>query len=215
MLQLFIVRHGESLRNMACLMAHQGYDDLLGEQLRHPSNESMWPLTDKGRVQSMLAGKWIARNADGIDAIYSSPYLRAWETAQRLRLGVKIEFDGRLKEREWGEYAPGHYSVKEYVRDLAECSEMGWKSRFPGAESLYDLIPASRDLVDELQAKRRDGTVVLVTHGGRMQALEHLIEESQSPRKYPNCSVLQYRFEPDALFRRVDYPAQPELEPVS
>lgn len=214
MFELFLVRHGESLRNIACELAHRGLGEALEEQLSHPCNESLWPLTDKGRVQSLLAGKWIAEQTECIEAIYCSPYVRAWETARKLHLRRPIHLDGRLREREWGEFEPGAYSAREYVADLAECSDLRWKSRFPGAESIHDLIPSTAELLRQLRTDHPSGSLVLVTHGGRMQAFEHLLEQSGSPRRYANCSVLQYRFESDATFVRVAFPAHSELPAI-
>ena len=45
MLDLIVVRHGESIRNHAALLAHQGNLEPLAKQLEHESYEPGWPLT--------------------------------------------------------------------------------------------------------------------------------------------------------------------------
>jgi broad specificity phosphatase PhoE len=214
MLEFFIVRHGESIRNLACLLAHQGSDAVLQSQLADGSDELEWPLTEKGRAQAQAAGKWLAEHAGKIDAAYCSPYVRTVETAQNLHLRVEPQIDSRLREREWGDYPQGAYSVGDYLSDLASCSNFEWRSKFPGGESIHDLVPATASFLADLRAERPFGRVVIVTHGGRMQAMEYLIEGRDSKRKYANCCILQYRFEGDSTAVRVEYPAQPQLPPV-
>ncbi len=214
MLELFIVRHGESVRNLACQLAHQGLTEVLDLQLCELSEEPEWPLTEKGRMQAVLAGKWLAEQDGPIDAAYVSPYLRTRETAQNLHLGVIPFSDIRLREREWGTYSACSYPVQEYLSDLGCCNQLDWRSRFPGSESIRDLVPSTEAFLRDLRAKYPAGRVVLVTHGGRIGAFEYLIEGEIAPRRYANCCVLQYRFEEESTSVRLDYPAQTELQSI-
>jgi broad specificity phosphatase PhoE len=214
MLELFVVRHGESVRNLACRLAHQGQTEILEQQLKNSSDEPEWPLTEKGMFQATLAGKWLHDFAGPIDASYCSPYLRTRQTAQYLQLGVESTPDLRLREREWGTYPEGGYKVCDYLVDLASCNQFDWKSRFEGSESIHDLLPSTEAFLRDLREDHPSGRVVIVTHGGRMGAIERLIEGEIRPRRYANCCVLQYRIEVDSIMVRLDSPAQFELESI-
>ena len=75
------------------------------------------PLTDRGRQQARLLGRWLAANPLGsspsepalssakgrsheIDAIYASPLIRARETAEivAVELGLPVTLDHDLRE---------------------------------------------------------------------------------------------------------------------
>jgi len=214
MLEILIVRHGESVRNRACFLAHHGEAALLDQQLHEPFPESQWPLTTKGQTQAQTAGAWLLENVGFIDALYCSPYVRTVETALALDLGIKPIIDTRLREREWGEYPAGGYTVGEYLQDLSSCCDFEWRSRFPSAESILDLVPSTAAFLRDVKSDHPTGRVVIVTHGGRMQAMERVVENDSCPRRYANCSVLRYRFDGEDVDVRVDFPAQPAIQSV-
>lgn len=87
--KLFIfVRHGESEKNR---------DNILSSSLNG------WPLTEKGKKQADEAGKKLGALGH-IDAFYSSPVLRALQTAQIIGVHIKMSpiIDHRLRERDFG-----------------------------------------------------------------------------------------------------------------
>ena len=183
---------------------------MLEQQLLEEENEREWPLTILGHEQSLAAGHWLQMYTGPISALYSSPYARALQTAANLGLPLEPITDERLREREWGEYEVGHYDSTEYIRDLYRCSSFDWKTRFPNAESISDLVAGSRDFLSELVAKET-GQVVLVTHGGRMQAIEFALEGRIVDRRLTNCCIVHYQLSEGNRRVRVVYPAQTEL----
>jgi broad specificity phosphatase PhoE len=207
MLQLVIVRHGESVRNHASDLAHHGDTSLLEYQLRFERDEAAWDLTQRGIDQARIAGAWIKDNVgSGFDLHHVSPFKRTLQTAASLALTESEWFvDERLREREWGDYsAPGvaRYSVNQYLQDLSFCGAVHWKGPFPGAESVEDMIPRCRSYFSDLVAARRSGKVVIVTHGGAMKALQFVIErlpveqaDRLVERHLMNCSILQYHLD--------------------
>lgn len=216
MLELVIVRHGESTRNHACYLARQGDPTLLERQLRQEPDEATWPLTDEGRAQAQMAGDWIRANVGAFDAGYCSPFRRTVETADCLDLGLSWTLDERLREREWGVYpvdGADAYTWEQYLHDLNLCSVFTWKSQFPGAESVEDLLPAAKAFVDDLYKAHPTGRVAIVSHGGRMIALEQAIEGSLPSRVFRNCCVYQVRIDGGGVSRIV-YPAQPGTPPT-
>lgn len=207
MLELVIVRHGESVRNHASELAHHGDTTLLEYQLRFEREESAWDLTQRGIDQAKTTGTWIKQNIrKAFDLQVVSPFKRTLQTAACLNLEAQASrIDDRIREREWGDYlAPGlpRYSVTQYLEDLSHCNEVHWKGPFPGAESVEDLIPRCQAFFWDLIRDRKAGHVLLVTHGGTMKALQFAIEHLDighadllAERHLSNCSVLQYHLE--------------------
>jgi phosphohistidine phosphatase len=82
-LRLFFLRHGLADRS-----AYDGEDD------------DRRPLTDQGRRRLRVEAEFIARLEAGIDAVVTSPLLRASETAEivaaRLGLSDRLQVDARL-----------------------------------------------------------------------------------------------------------------------
>jgi len=207
MLDLAIVRHGESVRNHASDLAHHGDTTLLEYQLRFETDESAWDLTQRGIDQARISGLWIRENiAEHFDARYTSPFKRSRQTAANL--GLRKDHwivDKRLRERDWGIYwAPGLpiYTVDQYLQDLSMCGGTKWKGEFPGAESVVDMIPRCEDFLRDLWSQHTEGKVIIVTHGGTMKTMqlviEHLTEDTAyrlSERRLTNCSVLHYQLE--------------------
>lgn len=205
MLELVIVRHGESVRNHASDLAHHGDTSLLEYQLRFERNESSWDLTQRGIDQAKIAGTWIRENIGSqFDHQYVSPFKRTRQTAASLDLAsTDWIIDERLRERDWGDYgAPGLpiYTVPQYMQDLSMCTGVLWKRDFPGAESVSDMIPRCQSFCEDLFQSSPSGRVILVTHGGTMKSLQLVIERLSidkagllAERHLMNCSVLQYR----------------------
>jgi broad specificity phosphatase PhoE len=207
MLDLAIVRHGESVRNHASDLAHRGDTTLLEYQLRFETDESAWDLTQRGIEQARVSGLWIRENiAEHFDGRYVSPFKRSRQTAANL--GIRKDhwvLDERIRERDWGIYwSPGLpiYTVEQYLQDLSMCGGFFWKGEFPGAESVMDMIPRCHAFLEDLWTVHRNGKVILVTHGGTMKTLqvilEHLTAETVSrltERRLINCSVLHYQLE--------------------
>ena len=75
MLELCLVRHGQSEGNVAYAKSVRGDNSLYsGEFLNRHS--SLWRLTDRGRREAAEAGRWLRRHGDTFDAYYTSEFLR-------------------------------------------------------------------------------------------------------------------------------------------
>ena len=84
-MQLYIVRHGETVWNLEHRV--QGQTDV--------------PLTDNGRKQAKELQKLVS--SLNIDVVISSPLIRAKETAQILVDNkLPVHTDDRIIERDWG-----------------------------------------------------------------------------------------------------------------
>jgi 2,3-bisphosphoglycerate-dependent phosphoglycerate mutase len=213
--EVLLVRHGESVRNLSCDYARQGDSELLARQMVEETEESLWPLTEKGIEQANTSGAWIrARYGSDFQTAISSPFIRARDTAEHLGLGLDWRTDERIREREWGDYcAEGlePYTVDAYLQDLAMCSAFHWRSPFPGGESLADVVPRVRPFVMELIAAAQDGDrAIVVSHGGTMRAMQ-LVFERLAPEEHTkllnyrmsNGCVILYRLEVDDKDRKL------------
>jgi broad specificity phosphatase PhoE len=195
MLDIIVVRHGESTRNHAALLAHKGDPMPLAAQLAEDSYEPGWALTEHGWDQARAAGDWIEQSLDSPPTLgYVSPYFRTLQTARGLGLDLAFEQDWRLRERHWGEYSQqkNPYTVDQYLLDLSKCGEPFWRSGLPGGESVMDLLPNVRSFVQDRLYGLREASVVIVTHGGTMRALQALLtgQPEIKPSSTPNCSLL-------------------------
>lgn len=118
------------------------------------------PLTDRGRRQARLLGHWLAAN-QGIGAIYSSPLIRARETAEIVaaELGLLVKFDDDLREfevRYWrdnDDYAPPYINGSTAPPAYLPESYLPFKAR---------VQEAARRIVEA----HPEGTVLIVAHGG-------------------------------------------------
>jgi len=118
------------------------------------------PLTDRGRLQARLLGRWLAAN-QRIDAIYASTLIRARDTAQIVaaELHLPVALDHDLREFEvpyWDDsddYAPPHINGSTVAPAYLPESYLPFKAR---------VQQATRRI---LEAHPRD-TVLIVAHGG-------------------------------------------------
>ncbi|HLK14547.1 MAG TPA: histidine phosphatase family protein [Fimbriimonadaceae bacterium] len=200
MLDIIVVRHGESIRNHAALLAHQGNLGPLEAQINEDSYEPGWPLTEHGWEQARAAGAWIRSEFGAASLIgYVSPYYRTLQTARGLDLGIGFQQDWRLRERHWGDYslAGEAYPVAQYLTDLAHCGEPDWRSGYPGGESVMDLLPNVRSFVQDRLFGLVEARIVIVTHGGTMRAFQALLTGGSElrPSSTPNCVLLHLRLQ--------------------
>lgn len=147
MTELCFIRHGQTDWNARDLI--QGSSDI--------------PLNDTGRHQARATAELVAH--ERWDAIYTSPLSRASETAAiiatRLRLPAPVPL-GELRERAFGE-AEGLDIVERRAR---------FRGRpVPGAETREEVLLRSIHAVEKIRSHERDARVIVVAHGGVINAL--------------------------------------------
>jgi broad specificity phosphatase PhoE len=128
------------------------------------------PLNERGREQAWALAEQVA--GMGFAALWSSHLRRARETAEIVneRLGLELRVDPRLAEADWGDWQ-GRL-VDDIKRDDAEVFA-AWKEatpgfRFPGGESLDELVARVRAALDDVAAGALPALVVC--HGGTIRA---------------------------------------------
>lgn len=188
--RIIAIRHGETAWNVDARI--QGHLDI--------------PLNDTGLWQAARTGAALAEEA--VDAIYSSDLQRALRTAEAVaaRVGVAVRPDTGLRERCFGSFE-GH-TFQEIAAEQPD-KALRWRQRDPefvpdgGGESLHMLRSRIQHTVDRLAAQHVGGQIVLVAHGGVMDALYRLAtrQDHQTPRTWElsNAAINRLLWTPDGL----------------
>jgi probable phosphoglycerate mutase len=166
--ELYFIRHGETDWNAEG--RYQGSRDI--------------PLNTRGHGQADLNGKLLSQllNRSGRTATdfswYVSPLGRTRETMDRIRAGVgeplpDLTIDKRLIEISFGIYEGRlHTEIANAEMAMAGERDAGfWYFRPPEGESYQDVAARVLDFGASLT-----GPSVIVSHGGILRVLRHLIE---------------------------------------
>ncbi|TVV72567.1 histidine phosphatase family protein [Sphingomonas solaris] len=210
---LWLVRHGQSAGNVARDAAHaEGL-----ERIEISGRDVDVPLSPLGERQADALGHWFSTgHEDGRpEVIIASPYVRAIQTAHRFRDAggaapdEPICTDERLREKEFGILdgltTPG---VAAVYPDQAEFRRILGKfyHRPPGGESWCDVIFRLRSLMDTVSLHYPGKRVMIVAHQVVVLCMRYVIENLDEERilaidregDVANCSITEYRFDPDA-----------------
>jgi broad specificity phosphatase PhoE len=210
--RLWIVRHGESAGNVARDEAHARGAD----RIELTSRDVDIGLSSTGEEQARVLGAWFARiDADQRpDILLASPYARAFNTARLFRDhggadgDEPICVDERLREKEFGILDGLTTSgVASVYPDQAELRRLLGKfyHRPPGGESWCDVIFRLRSLMDTIALHYAGRRVMIVAHQVVVLCLRYVIEHLSEDEilaidrqgDVANCSVTEYRFDPD------------------
>lgn len=155
-MRFYFVRHGESEANVLRVVSNRG---------------SRHGLTGNGREQAHLLADRFANVP--IKAMYSSPLLRAVETAGILanRLGVSWDVADALREFDCGDIE-GKSDAASWDRHSALLDrwflQNRFEERFEGGESFEDILARFAPLIERLGCEhgKNDVNLLLVGHGG-------------------------------------------------
>ena len=183
--------------------------------IRH--GETDWNV--EGRIQGQLdiplnaTGRWQAHRLalavadEGIDAVYSSDLLRAYETAQSVARGCgrPIVTHAGLRERGFGEFEGLSYvEINQRWPELAE----RWRRRdpefgAPGGETLNQFYARSIATASRLAALHPGQTIALVSHGGVMDCLyraaSHIALDGPRSWQLGNASINRLLYTPQGF----------------
>ena len=171
--EVLLVRHGETDENAtACF---QGRIDTR--------------LNDRGREQSRALAQ--ALRSEGLRALYSSPLLRAAETARIVGAAIGLEpvFDERLVEADAGAWA-GRMIADILATERSEYER--WRAvdpsfRFPGGESVAEQAQRIAAALADVAAGPLPALVV--THGGTIRAVDGI--DRSAGGSVGNCAVFR------------------------
>jgi len=150
--KIIFIRHGESEKNI----------------LNIESDEvDKYPLTEKGR--KLISKKAQELKNEGIDVVFSSPILRAKESAEIINeeLDKEIKLDDRLSEIDFGKWlglpVDEFWDEHERLRGSIE-SLMDYKFGETG-ESRNEVVARVREFLKEINQKYSGQTILVVGHG--------------------------------------------------
>lgn len=181
--EILLIRHGQSTANASGVWQGQ----------------MEFPLSEKGRQQARLAGE--ALSGERIDAIYSSPLSRAFETAEiiarQTRFPGEVSPVPELMERAGG-LLEGTTSEQRLARNpelmekfLSIPEEERWT--LVGAETDEEVLERFETAVARILGRHGAGErVLVVSHGGCMRAfLRQVFGPRALPgrQRLPNTSI--------------------------
>jgi probable phosphoglycerate mutase len=177
--ELIAVRHGESVGNVAREAAEAEQAELITIDRRDPDV----PLSPRGREQAAAVGRWLADRvaAEPIDAVWSSPFVRARETADialaTAGLTLPIRLDERLRDRELGVLDRLTWRGVG-ARFPDEAARRRWLGKLyyrpPGGESWSDVALRLRSYLGELQTAAP--TALLFAHDAVIMLIRYVLE---------------------------------------
>ncbi len=166
--RFFLVRHGENEGNAKRLID--------GRTLN-------LPLTEKGRMDALAAGKAIARKIDQIDFLISSPMIRTRQTAAEIiksfEVAPTVVFDDRLMERYYGIFEGGpdeNYDPYEEMEAIAVARISTLAERLayrehPSMENYQETYDRMSSVIFEFAKQKLGKNIVITTHGNALWSL--------------------------------------------
>lgn len=172
---VFLLRHGESTSDIEDRYGGD-YDD---------------HLTPKGLAEAKeLAEKLVGK---GIEIIYSSPRIRARETADILMdyLECKMEINSDLRERNAYGVLTGMIKAeaKEKYPEMAEAVKF-YGNTIEGAESYEDFTERVRRVFEELTSPQHE-TIAILTHGGPIRCFFREVVKLGELKSLGDCAVFE------------------------
>ena len=176
-MRLCLVRHGETAWNREHRM--QGWTDI--------------PLNAEGRLQAQA----VARELSGVrfDGIFSSPLLRALQTAQAVAAGRPIDLEPRLRERHHGRLQglTRQEMAQQHPELAAALNQRQTGYQPPGGESIETFAERVHAALADLLAQHAEKTLLVVAHGGVLDIALRLAsgQDLYSPRRHalPNAAL--------------------------
>lgn len=184
--RILLLRHGQSIANVEKFFG--GQTDI--------------PLTDLGRTQAELAAE--AFKYEQVDRIFSSPLIRAYETALphgKLR-GIEIKKLDSFIEWGAGKWEGMHFDdIKESFPE----EYYYWKNdichlRMPDGEYAYDVRERMGNAIESLAREFPGETILVACHGGVIKTVPSYFagrdDKIFNATKVPgNCSITEVVFE--------------------
>ena len=173
---IYIIRHGQTEKNRANVL--QGRSDI--------------PLNDSGRQQAEKVKDHFIKAGIHFDLVYTSPLIRAVQTAAIIAEGIPQVKDERLIEMDYGPYegmdlANPAPEVLEFFRDFVHNPAPN------GMEPLQAIVVRLGSFLEEIREEAAEKNILISTHAIAMKgALEYLTSDSGGSywsKFIGNCAV--------------------------
>lgn len=179
-IDIILVRHGESEANLAKSVALNNNDDKLYDNLKKKKSTAFYKLSDLGKEQIEVTGNWIKQNINTkIDYYYTSEYIRALETSYYLNLpDAQWKPHVYLREKDNGTLSGMSpiYKTEHHQNEIDRKNNSLFFYAAPGGESVVNCCQRVDLFLKELNENCKDKTVIVVCHGGLMNAFRIVLE---------------------------------------
>ena len=209
---LWLVRHAESLGNLADTEALAAGAETLDLDIRDPDVE----LSELGKRQAAALGKWLAGQPadEQPDRVLCSPYTRATSTAEMAiraaGLDLEVIRDERLRERDLGVFDgfTGQGIRAKFPEESTRRKRLGkFYYRPPSGESWADVAFRVRSVTELLEQRYRDRRVLVVTHQAVTMLFRYVLEglteaevlDIDAHENIANCAVTRYALQDGRL----------------
>lgn len=181
--ELLLVRHGESLGNVARELAEGSGSELIDIDVRDPDVV----LSDLGREQARALGVMLRELAadNAPTCAWTSPYVRASETLSlaldEAELAIPVTVDERLRDRELGvlDRLTGLGVRTRFPEEAARRRYLGKMYYRPsGGESWADVALRLRSVIRDIEAgcAEADERVLVTTHDAVIMLFRYILE---------------------------------------
>ena len=169
---IYIIRHGQTeLNNKQVLQGRSNY-----------------PLNEKGIAQARRAAERL--RLVSFSHVYSSPLIRAVQTAEIIVPDIPVTIDERLIEMDYGPYE-GMVLNALSPEIITFFSDFVHNPAPEGMEQLASVVARAGEFIEELS--RQDGNILVSTHAIAMKGiLEYLTPDSHGSywsQNIGNCAV--------------------------
>jgi probable phosphoglycerate mutase len=200
-----VIRHGESVGNVAAVTAEEAGSDLIDIAER----DADVPLSDTGKEQAEAVAGWLEDLPDDErpQVVIVSPYVRARQTAEIALKGLDIPSvrDERLRDRELGvlDLHTVHGIRSEFPSESRRRERVGkFYYRPPGGESWADVLLRIRSLLRDVAEDHSEERVLFFAHDAVVSLFRYVLEgldedelmagAKESP--IANCSISSWRW---------------------
>lgn len=159
--RLLLVRHGESE----------------GNALRRFTDSDRVPLTPAGRLQAARAAELLRARFEPA-RIVSSPFTRAWQTAEIIAatLALRVEVEPDLREQSLGVLHGQSYDAAVATPGYDTVPRWDWRP--PDGETLAEVRVRAARVIAGIARAYSGLDVVAVSHAGTIQAVWAEVEGS-------------------------------------
>lgn len=173
---IYILRHGQTARNKEKVL--QGRSNA---QLNETGIQQAEEVKDRFKAAGI-----------SFDKVYSSPLIRAVQTAGIVAEDVPLTVDERLIEIDYGPYE-GMDMLNPYLEVLDFFKDFVHVPAPEGMEPLQEVVARMGRFLEEIREEAVEGTILIATHAIAMKgALEYLTPESKGgywSKFVANCAV--------------------------
>jgi len=184
------VRHGEAENNT--------------QNIASSDPNSTYGLTQKGIEQTEILGETMKLKS--VSAIYTSPYARTRETAQRISQAISFDTSKIVEDSRIGEFNFGDLEGKKFSEyaQYATGAMQAYDIPIPNGESYLDAKKRFGQFLFDIDSKHNGETILVLTHGIGIEAMYAIIEGADMNRSKEiidtltpaNGHVLEFPFVP-------------------